>query len=678
MKIVKVLETTLKTSVKDTGTSFIVQAFIDSQGNEVALADIGTYFYILVKQGSKIEIVKCNAITQNDDGSATLTVATNGRDILPKSPYTGGSTGKSFSTGAEVIFTNDPATMAEFAQLSENNAFTGANTFSQFPTKTGSTTPTNDGHFVTLAYLNSVVLGDATVSSLKSTVTFGEAVSDGDPVYFKVADGKWWRAYANNAATCINVRLAIADEDALADAEGAVVRIGRKAGFTALDLGTVYLTDAGGVDSTAGSYIVELGTAISDEVVDVEPKDGDREQFMSAITGMIVPYAGVSVPSGFLACIGQSVAYTAYPDLWNVIKSKFGLGTGQTFTVTAGSDTIDIVSHGYSNGQIFILSSTGTLPAGLAADTIYYVVNAATNTFKLSLTAGGAAIDITDAGTGTHTLHTQFKLPELGGRTLIGAGSHLVQTLSIDAATDVSLNTLVVNSTSTAADVINTNTHSLVTGDMVKFATTQNGWTAGTAYYVRVTSTSQFSIHTSRAGALANTGQVDITGTTTGGTIYRPTVFTKSGLSTDIFTGAEVVVSTAGALPTGMSAGTYYAIALTATTFKLASTFDDAEDGFGFTATAVGSGISTFKAYSQNNDFGETGGESFHKLTVDEMPSHNHRMEFDSSASSGSSITGSGDLGAYNTADDYMEKTGGDKAHNNLPPYLAINYIIKT
>jgi len=60
--------------------------------------------------------------------------------------------------------------------------------------------------------------------------------------------------------------------------------------------------------------------------------------------------------------------------------------------------------HPLQNGDRVEFSTTGALPTALVAATEYYVVNAAANTFQLSATSGGAAIDTT-AGTqsGTHT-----------------------------------------------------------------------------------------------------------------------------------------------------------------------------------------------------------------------------------------------------------------------------------
>ena len=82
---------------------------------------------------------------------------------------------------------------------------------------------------------------------------------------------------------------------------------------------------------------------------------------------------------------------------------------------------------------------------------------------------------------------------------------------------------------------------------------------------------------------------------------------------------------------------------------------------------------------------GSTGGEAQHKLTVDEMPSHTHsplifvpsgdtlgingdgdgtvRLDYDTGASSNSISTAA---------------TGGSQPHNNMPPYFAMPFWIRT
>ncbi len=73
------------------------------------------------------------------------------------------------------------------------------------------------------------------------------------------------------------------------------------------------------------------------------------------------------------------------------------------FTVNASTDVCTSAGHNLHNGDPVTLSSTTTLPAGLSTGTTYYVINAATDTFKLSATPNGSAVNITGTGTGTHS-----------------------------------------------------------------------------------------------------------------------------------------------------------------------------------------------------------------------------------------------------------------------------------
>lgn len=91
-------------------------------------------------------------------------------------------------------------------------------------------------------------------------------------------------------------------------------------------------------------------------------------------------------------------------------------------------------------------------------------------------------------------------------------------------------------------------------------------------------------------------------------------------------------------------------------------------------------------AQTEFNTLGEVGGEKSHVLTTQEMPSHTHKMHpstfvdrqanpatFTSKVAAGNSwMTQAFNVGGVDT-----ETTGGNQAHNNLQPYITVNYIIK-
>jgi len=88
----------------------------------------------------------------------------------------------------------------------------------------------------------------------------------------------------------------------------------------------------------------------------------------------------------------------------------------QAFTA-AVTDIITSAAHGLSERDCIQLTTATTLPAGLSLATNYYLINVTTNTFKLSATPGGTAVNITDTGTGTHTYHLKGKAIFVGDFT---------------------------------------------------------------------------------------------------------------------------------------------------------------------------------------------------------------------------------------------------------------------
>ena len=135
-------------------------------------------------------------------------------------------------------------------------------------------------------------------------------------------------------------------------------------------------------------------------------------------------------------------------------------GISFTFTVVASTDVITTNSaHGLSVGDEIRVSSTTTLPTGLSASTTYFVETVpSTTTLTLSSISGGATLDITNTGSGTHSLWptnrsyyvisasgADLKLSlALGGSAIdiidAGSGTHNIWATSGTVANSVTIN----------------------------------------------------------------------------------------------------------------------------------------------------------------------------------------------------------------------------------------------
>ena len=84
----------------------------------------------------------------------------------------------------------------------------------------------------------------------------------------------------------------------------------------------------------------------------------------------------------------------------NVVGSRRKTFGGTVSGVNTGTETITVNGHNFYNGQPVYFSATTI--GGLAANTVYYVLNKTTNTFQLSADFGSSAIiNLTSGGTGT-------------------------------------------------------------------------------------------------------------------------------------------------------------------------------------------------------------------------------------------------------------------------------------
>lgn len=123
-------------------------------------------------------------------------------------------------------------------------------------------------------------------------------------------------------------------------------------------------------------------------------------------SGAIAPFAMSKAPTGWLKADGTAVSRTTYAALFAALVESSVV----TMTI-ATPGVVTWTAHGRSANDPVKFSTTGALPTGFVAGTTYYVVGASitTNTFQLSATAGGAAINTTGTQSGVHTgIHAPF------------------------------------------------------------------------------------------------------------------------------------------------------------------------------------------------------------------------------------------------------------------------------
>lgn len=174
-----------------------------------------------------------------------------------------------------------------------------------------------------------------------------------------------------------------------------------------MSAGDIVVTIGDVATTTNAGVVSELATgaetaALTDPARVVTPLGLASFLPIAAPPGGMIPYGGDTAPSGWLLCDGAAVSRSTYAALFDAINASLG-----TFTVTIASPGVFTRnSHGLKAGDRVWFSTTGALPTGLTAGTEYFVISAslAANTFRVSATRGGAAVNTSGSQSGTHTL----------------------------------------------------------------------------------------------------------------------------------------------------------------------------------------------------------------------------------------------------------------------------------
>lgn len=142
-------------------------------------------------------------------------------------------------------------------------------------------------------------------------------------------------------------------------------------------------------------------------------------------------------------------------------------------------------------------------------------------------------------------------------------------------------------------------------------------------------------------------------------------------------TGMPVVLSNLSGFTTSATAGpTYYAVRISSTNVRLATTLALAQNGTP-DVTISGTGTATLTSALTTRTLGEVGGEEAHAMSSTELLAHTHIQG--TAPSSGTTYTYSTPaLTDVPPGGSAVSSKGGNAAMNIMQPFLVGNYIIKT
>jgi hypothetical protein len=252
-----------------------------------------------------------------------------------------------------------------------------------------------------------------------------------------------------------------------------------------------------------------------------------------------------------------------------------------TFTVDAGTDVFTMVAHGLAVNDTVQVTTTDTLPGGLALLTTYYVkTRPSDDTFTLSATLNGATLDITSTGSGTHSLGviagTKYfveSVPSADTFTISATRGGAIFVIPSDGSGTFYYSNEAFSAASVAASgiipgtIVRTVPHNLAINDaIVLTGIVPTGTSAGATYYVHsIPSATTFTIKATMVG----TSALSITSTVAAGNFdYEVTKAILTAATNDTFTRTahnlavddKITYSVFGSALTGITAGLIYFI----------------------------------------------------------------------------------------------------------------------
>lgn len=213
-------------------------------------------------------------------------------------------------------------------------------------------------------------------------------ITSWNDIYNNIANG---RSYRFNWNKNFNPTLAAAASETHILTRGA----GNPGADTLYNTGTNLAFNAV-TNATSGASSIPYGP-------DVQPS-----YYRQLVSASAYSVAATTMPA--VATLIDVIGYVRVTSVTTITAQTVTNTLSQTSTFTADAST-DVITHtGYNllTGTRVRCTTTTTLPAGLSLATDYFIIKVSDTTAKLATSyanaIAGSAVNITDAGTGTHTI----------------------------------------------------------------------------------------------------------------------------------------------------------------------------------------------------------------------------------------------------------------------------------
>lgn len=562
--------------ISATDTSIVLQSFMTPNAETIAMTDIGTLGCGTLGPGtSREEVITFTGVTQNGDGTATLTGVTRGCDF--RYPYTQDTNLRKSHSGNEVfILTNNPQFYDSFANKENDETINREWLFDLFLPRSNAGNATDANQLITYAQALAMATGTTSINRIVVSGNAGETVVAGQLLYLLVSDGEWYKCDADTAATVDNIILGIAQG---AGTNGnpitsGILLFGLDSNQTGLTDNTAYYAGntAGAISSTPGTVEVSVGVSRSTTSILFYPRYnqqltedqqdallGDNTDIPVGAGNKYVTQTGLQKSAEIFAvdASASSTAYTA-----TLSPAPTSLSDGMVVRVKIGvantTTTPTLNVNGLGAKTIVKLGGTALAASDISAGMYCTFIYDLTNTrWVMQNPIANTVTDVTESipyfmGAGGSTIYKNYwnySIPFISGTAALWTASNVLTSTSLvnqfqiigltSSANDVIYKALIYSANSLATQ-LSFGTQALVvefissctsvgTDDMNwgvgvsgSFQTVYNSAANDRACFTVDRATSKLYAHTSGGGGGSDHTEVEITGITlTNANTYR-------------------------------------------------------------------------------------------------------------------------------------------------------------